>query len=214
MSTRAFAFVSILLFPALATAAPFCAVTGGGTNCAYSDVQSCRLAAGPSGACVVNPNEMQSQRSSPQGSGIHFSTAAPAIKQFQDQEARDNQERSQREADFAARFAQERQLARQNTDPRLRPLLLRPDGEISSETHSAIMSTLFTTLDMNAPGTSRDWRNPQTGASGTVLAKEIVQNMFGEPCRAFTVSLSMRGEERSTSGNACRKNGQWIWQGN
>lgn len=48
----------ILLLPDLSVAAPFCAVTGFGTNCWYNDVQSCRQAAGASGSCVVNPNVM------------------------------------------------------------------------------------------------------------------------------------------------------------
>ena len=43
-----------------AQSAPFCVVYGGGTNCFYYDRQSCMRAAGERGACVVNPNAMNS----------------------------------------------------------------------------------------------------------------------------------------------------------
>jgi surface antigen len=105
---------------------------------------------------------------------------------------------------------QQRNLLIRNTDQRLLPL--SPDGGISPQTHSAIMSAVFAALDMNAPGTSRDWRNAQTGSHGSVSPQHIVQNIFGEPCREFSISLTdNRGQTRTTAGTACRKNGQWVW---
>jgi hypothetical protein len=111
MSTRAFTFASILLFPALATAAPFCVVTGSGTNCWYYDAQSCRQAAGTAGACVVNPNEMQTQRSSPQGRG--FANSRPGIELFNANVERADRARSQEERDFAARYEFEQRMKRE-----------------------------------------------------------------------------------------------------
>ncbi len=214
MRTRVSVFAAMVLLPSVTVAAPFCAVTAAGTNCWYYDAQSCRQAAGPSGACVVNPNEVRTDSSTRPRQSIEFIRRNPGIDSYQrgmQEGARrraEDQEWELRQLEIEQR---RRDLTRQNTDPRLLPL--SPDDGIAPATHSAIMSALYAALDMNAPGTSRDWRNPQTGASGTVLPKEIVQNMFGEPCRAFTVSFSFRGEERSTSGTACRKNGQWVWQG-
>lgn len=213
MNTGALTFASILLFPALATAAPFCVVTGSGTNCWYYDAQSCRQAAGTTGACVVNSNEMQSVGGPRQGSGIRFLDSNPAIESYRQGIREGDRQRAEDQAwELRQLEIEQRQqdLVRRNTDPRLRPLY--PDGGLSPETHSAIMSAVFTALDMNAPGTSRDWRNAQTGAHGSVLPQDIVQNMFGEPCRAFSVSLTdNRGQTRTITGTACRKNGQWVW---
>jgi len=109
MSTRAFTFASILLFPALATAAPFCVVTGSGTNCSYYDAQSCRQAAGATGACVVNQNETQSG----QRSGIRFSNGGAGIDLFNANVERADRARSQEERDFAARYEFEQRMKRE-----------------------------------------------------------------------------------------------------
>lgn len=61
-----------LLLPAVAVAAPFCAVNGGGTTCAYYDVQTCRAAAGLGGACVANSNEARPDGGSSQRPPIKF----------------------------------------------------------------------------------------------------------------------------------------------
>lgn len=202
MSKQTVLLLQLLVFSSAVAAAPFCAVTGVGSNCWYYDVQSCRQAAGPSGACTVNPNEAKSN-SAPSQRSPNFIRSNPAIDSYE----RARRERSQDRAEDQLR----RDMARQNTDPRLLPLV--SDVGLSPETQSAIMSALFTALDMNAPGSDREWRNIKTGAFGTVIPQEIAPNMFGEPCREFTISLSLRGETRSTSGTACRKNGQWVWLG-
>jgi len=212
MSTRTLIASLLLFFPAVVFAAPFCAVTGAGTNCWYYDVQSCRQAAGPGGACVANPEEVRSGSQPRQQ--LEFIRKNPALESYErgtrerDRQRADEQEWELRQLEIEKR---RRDLARQNTDPRLLPL--SPDGGISSETNSAIMSALFTALDMNAPGSPRDWSNPKTGAYGAVLPQDIVKNMFGEPCRAFTISLNIRGQTRSTSGTACHREGKWVWQG-
>ena len=212
-STSALA-VAVILLPLCAEAAPFCAVTGGGTNCSYFDAQTCRQAAGPSGACVVNPNEISPGTGSRQRGTIEFNRGNSGIESYRrgmEQRAKEranDQEWELRQLEIEQR---RRDLARQSTDPRLLPL--NPDGGIVPETHSAIMTAVFSALDMNAPGTPREWSNQKTGAYGTVLPQDIVNNMFGEPCRAFTISFNMRGQTRTTAGTACRKSGQWIWQG-
>lgn len=209
MNAKPAVCLTLLLLSTGTIAAPFCAVTGGGTTCVYYDVQSCRQAAGLGGACVVNPNEMQPD-STPRRGSIEFNRSNPAIDRFNSGQPAYDESRQREQEEFAARYQRE-QAALQSTDSRLRPL--SPEGGISPETQSTIMSALFTALDMNAPGTSREWSNPRTGASGTVQPQDIVKNLFGEPCRAFTISLNVRGQSRSTFGNACRKDGQWVWQG-
>lgn len=215
LSTRALPFISLSLFSVLATAAPFCAVTGSGTNCWYYDAQSCRQAAGTGGACVVNPSEVQFEGGTRQRPGIRFGTVAPAIESYnRNMQEADRQRAEDRALDLRQLEIEQRQqdLVIRNTDPRLLPL--SPDQGISLQTHSLIMSAVMTSLEMNAPGTAREWRNLQTGSYGSVFPKVIVQNMFGEPCREFSISLTdKRGETRITTGTACRKNGNWVWLG-
>lgn len=217
MNTGNLAIALACLLPASVVAAPFCVVTGSGTNCFYYDAQSCRQAAGTTGACVVNPNEMQSDSGPRHGSGIRFLDTNPAIESYRqgiregDRQRAEDQAWELRQIEIEQR---QQDLQRRTTDSRLLPLLGQGKA-LTEETRSAIMSAVFTALDMNAPGTPRDWRNLQTGAFGSVLPQEIVQNMFGEPCRAFSVSLTdNRAQTRTTAGTACRKNGQWVWQGN
>ena len=201
--------IPALFFPVVVSAAPFCAVTATGANCSYYDVQTCRQGAGPGGTCAVNPNEMQPS-SQPQQRGPDYIRRNPFVEEYERgmRGRADEQERQLRQIEIEQR---QRDIARQNTDPRLLPLV--PDGSMSAETRSAIMTALFTSLDMNAPGTSRDWSNPQTGAEGNVRPYDVVTNMFGEPCREFTIALNFKGQNRFTSGTACRKNGQWVWLG-
>lgn len=213
MDIKALTFLTATLFSSFAVAAPFCVVTGAGTNCWYYDAQSCRQAAGTTGACVVNANEMQPDGPSRQRQSIRFSTAVPAIEQFNRNMREGDRQRAEDDDRDTRRTESERQQLdslRRNTDPRL--LALSPVQGLSPQTQSAIMSALFAALDMNIPGTSRGWENLQTGAYGAVFPTEIVQNLFGEPCRNFAVSLTAKsGETRRITGTACRKNGQWNW---
>lgn len=52
-----------------AEAAPFCAVFSYGKQCFYFDMDSCRRAAGDSGACVINQDEVRPPMG---GSGAPF----------------------------------------------------------------------------------------------------------------------------------------------
>ncbi len=58
--TRAILASIALLTAVIASAAPFCVVTGAGKQCFYSDEPSCeRAAASAGGACVVNSAEVK-----------------------------------------------------------------------------------------------------------------------------------------------------------
>lgn len=104
---KRFLLLSVLLLPAFAVAAPFCAVNGGGTTCAYYDVQSCRSAAGPGGACVVNPNEVR-----PDGG----SSQKPPIKYIDRNAVTDTIERNTREAQEGAMRLLEIEQRRRDLD--------------------------------------------------------------------------------------------------
>lgn len=214
MKKQFFSFAGTTLFSSIVGAAPFCAVTSAGTNCWYFDAQSCRQAAGPSGACVVNQNEIRSDdapkpKQSPQF--IQNNRAVDSFNRGMQDRARERAQDQEWELRQIEIDQRRQALVRQNTDPRLLPL--SPEYGISPETHSAIMSTLFAALDMNSSGVSSEWKNPKTGTAGNVIPKELVRNIFGEPCREFTISLRMQGRERFINGTACRKNSQWVWQG-
>src|SRR5260221_4353065 len=67
MAIRIIAFAAFLIASVAtssdAFAAPFCAVFSYGRQCFYFDMNSCRQAAGNSGACVINSDEVKA----PQG---------------------------------------------------------------------------------------------------------------------------------------------------
>ena len=55
--TRAIALFILMLAASTTFAAPYCAVFSYGTQCYYSDWNSCQQAAGSQGACVINQEE-------------------------------------------------------------------------------------------------------------------------------------------------------------
>jgi hypothetical protein len=58
--SRALLFAIAFLIAGIATAGPFCVVSGAGKQCFYSDEPSCaRAAASLHGACVVNNEEVK-----------------------------------------------------------------------------------------------------------------------------------------------------------
>jgi hypothetical protein len=56
-------FLTLLSSPLDLLAAPFCTVLSYGKNCFYYDYNSCLQAAGSSGACVVNQDEVRTPSS-------------------------------------------------------------------------------------------------------------------------------------------------------
>ena len=66
------------------------------------------------------------------------------------------------------------------------------------------------TLEYGKPGDNVTWSNPETGNSGTVVANETYTNEDGENCRKFETTAQVEGEDRTTTGTACRmSDGQW-----
>ena len=69
------ALLMLIAAPVWSTA-PFCAVFSWGDQCFYYDAQSCRQAAGASGACIVNPNR-GGQQGNQFGSGASRPSSGP-----------------------------------------------------------------------------------------------------------------------------------------
>ncbi len=54
------------------------------------------------------------------------------------------------------------------------------------------------------------WRNPDTGHSGTVVAKPAVEKPDGGICREFTQTVTAEGKTEKATGTACREpDGTW-----
>lgn len=111
--------LSVLLLPDFSVAAPFCAVTGGGTNCWYNDVQSCRRAAGSSGACVVNPNVVHPDDGFNQTPQIN---QRPPIKFIDKNSVTETIQRNRQEADKQRAEEQESELRQLEIEQRRRDL--------------------------------------------------------------------------------------------
>lgn len=66
------------------------------------------------------------------------------------------------------------------------------------------------TLEYGKPGERTTWSNPDSGNSGTVSVNETYANDKGEDCRQFETTVNVEGEDRTTSGTACRtSDGEW-----
>jgi surface antigen len=54
------------------------------------------------------------------------------------------------------------------------------------------------------------WRNPDTGASGTVIPRPAVQQSSGAYCREFQQNITVGGRTEEAYGTACRQpDGSW-----
>ena len=65
-------------------------------------------------------------------------------------------------------------------------------------------------LNHGAPGEAVDWSNPDSGTYGTVTADQVTTPTQSEDCRQFETTVNVKGEDRATTGTACRtQNGAW-----
>jgi len=59
-------------------------------------------------------------------------------------------------------------------------------------------------------GTTRSWRNPKTGAYGTIAPKAKYRNDEGVYCREYSQTIHVDGQKRQAHGTACREaDGTW-----
>ncbi len=66
------------------------------------------------------------------------------------------------------------------------------------------------TLESSPSGEVTNWRNPDTGHSGTVVAEPVAEKTGGEICREFTQTITIEGKTETAKGTACRQpDGTW-----
>ncbi len=71
------------------------------------------------------------------------------------------------------------------------------------------------TLEYSKSGNRTGWSNPDSGHSGTTVARTATQSttVGYEYCREFTTTVNVAGEDRQGYGTACRKpDGSWEIQ--
>jgi surface antigen len=67
----------------------------------------------------------------------------------------------------------------------------------------------YDALEHNRSGVASAWRNPDSGASGTVKPTRTYQNK-GKYCREYTQTVTIGGKAQTAYGTACRmQDGQW-----
>ncbi len=65
-------------------------------------------------------------------------------------------------------------------------------------------------LELNPDGTTSAWRNPNSGNSGFSFPNNTSIMADGTPCREFTATIRVGGEQRQGYGTACRQpDGTW-----
>jgi len=65
-------------------------------------------------------------------------------------------------------------------------------------------------LEYNKTGAGSSWRNPDTGASGSVIPTKTYNSPTNGYCREYTQTIVVGGTEEKGYGKACRKpDGSW-----
>ena len=65
-------------------------------------------------------------------------------------------------------------------------------------------------FEQNRTGQSSDWRNPDSGNSGTVTPTRTYQLASGQYCREYRQDIMIGNEKHETYGTACRQpDGTW-----
>ena len=73
-----------------------------------------------------------------------------------------------------------------------------------------LASTTDKTLETSRSGTEVPWRDPDSGAYGTVTPRPAYQNARGEYCREYQQKVTIDGKTNSAYGTACRQpDGSW-----
>lgn len=70
--------------------------------------------------------------------------------------------------------------------------------------------TTQTSLESARSGQVSQWRNPDTGASGTITPKPAYTVSSGQACREFQQTVTIGGKTEQAFGTACRQpDGSW-----
>lgn len=69
-------------------------------------------------------------------------------------------------------------------------------------------------LEKNRTGESSEWKNPDSGNSGTVTPTRTYQRADGQYCREFRQDVKIGDEDHQAYGTACRQpDGTWKIEG-
>ena len=87
-------------------------------------------------------------------------------------------------------------------------------GKQLDERDRYLMAQTFEFAMEKAPtNETAKWENPDTGAQGSVTPTKTVVVAEGTPCREFTTTVSIGGQEEEAYGIACRQaDGSWKIQ--
>ena len=87
-------------------------------------------------------------------------------------------------------------------------------GQQLDERDQYLMAQTFEFAMEKAPtNETAKWENPDTGAQGSVTPTKTVVVAEGTPCREFTTTVSIGGQEEEAYGIACRQaDGSWKIQ--
>jgi surface antigen len=65
-------------------------------------------------------------------------------------------------------------------------------------------------FETSPTGTATEWRNPDSGHSGTITPTRTYQNASGQYCREYQQTVTVGGESQQAYGTACRQpDGSW-----
>ena len=71
-------------------------------------------------------------------------------------------------------------------------------------------NTTQNALEYQPSGRSVTWNNPDSGHSGQVTPTKTYVSESGKPCREFTQTITVDGQEEQVKANACRQeDGTW-----
>lgn len=83
-------------------------------------------------------------------------------------------------------------------------------GSVLAAESFVAAGSLQSTLEYNRTNQASTWVNPDTGLSGSAVPTRTYQNGVGQPCREFTQTIIVAGEEQQGYGTACRQpDGSW-----
>ena len=83
-----------------------------------------------------------------------------------------------------------------------------PMGKMTDADFTIARAAVDDALDNAADGEKREWKNPTTKASGTILPRKTFTR-DGMRCRAADFATSAGGKSGQSKWNLCKKDGEW-----
>ena len=75
---------------------------------------------------------------------------------------------------------------------------------------AALYQSRYKTLEHSPSGKRVQWHNPDSGNSGSYVARPAYQNRQGQYCREYQQTITVGGETENAYGKACRQpDGDW-----